>query len=166
MTLGRVLTDGAIACVPFTLVVWSSFLLKPRVWLHALPADIQAMAPPKTAAERRATIWLGVLVLSCFFGVPAILTWRLHSQVPGGLSLGAATVHLYAVWMIVNVWDLLAIDWPYAYLVNPDQPPIPGTEGARGYKDYGFHAKAFVKASVFGVAIIAPVASAIWLWGS
>lgn len=116
MTFGRVLADGATACVPFTLVVWVTFVLKPRVWLHSLPVDIQAMAPPKTAAERHATVWLGAVVLFCFFGVPSVMTWRLHSQTPGGLSLREAIVHLYAVWMIVNVWDLLAIDWPVRLL--------------------------------------------------
>jgi hypothetical protein len=44
----------------------------------------------------------------------------------------------------------------YAYFVDPSRPPIPGTNGARGYKDYRFHARAFVKASVFSLAIIAP----------
>jgi hypothetical protein len=163
MTLGRVVADGLMACIPFTIVVWASFLTKPRVWLHSLPADIQAMAPPKTPAERAATAWLGALVLACFFGVPVLLTWRLHGEVPGGLSFRESFVHLYSVWMIVNAWDLVAIDWPYAYLVDPARPPIPGTAGARGYKDYAHHSRAFVKASLFGLAVIVPAATIVSL---
>jgi hypothetical protein len=163
MAWSRVVSDGLIACIPFTVVVWASFLSKPRLWLHSLPSDIQAMAPPKTAAERRTTAWVGAIVLSCFFGVPIFLTWRLHARVPGGLSLLESIVHLYGVWMVVNVWDLVAIDWPYAYLVDPARPPIPGTAGARGYKDYGFHARAFLKASVFSLAIIVPAGALISL---
>ena len=65
--------------------------------------------------------------------------------------------------MIVNLWDLARIDVPYAYFVNPNRPPIPATEGARGYKDYGFHTRAFLKASVFSLAIIVPAALLISL---
>jgi hypothetical protein len=159
----RILTDGLMACVPFTLVVWASFLSRPRLWLHSLPQDIQSMAPSKTVAERRATVWMGAVVLFCFFGVPILLTWRRHTAVPGGLSLLESTVHLYGVWMVVNVWDLVGMDWPYAYFVDPDRPPIPGTNGAAGYKNYAFHARAFLKASVFSLAIIVPAGIVIAL---
>lgn len=138
--------------------MWVSFLAVPRVWLHSLPPDIQAMAPPKTSAERRMTGFVGTLVLLSFFGVPIALKWRLHSEQPGGLSFAGALTHLYGVWMVVNLWDLALIDWPYAYFVNPDRPPIPGTAGARGYKDYAFHAWAFLKASTFSLALIVPAA--------
>jgi len=163
MAWSRVLVDGLMACVPFTVVVWASFFSNPRLWLHSLPLDIQAMAPPKTAAERRTTVWVGALVLSCFFGIPVLLTWRLHAELPGGLSPLESITHLYGVWMVVNVWDLVAIDWPYAYLVDPSRPPIPDTTDAPGYKDYGFHAKAFLKASVFSLAIIVPAGTLISL---
>jgi hypothetical protein len=164
VSFSRVLADGLLACVPFSVVVWTTFLSKPRLWLHSLPPDIQAMAPPKTEGERRLTAWMGTLVLLCFFGVPAALTWRLHDAMPGGLSFAQALAHLYGVWMVVNLWDLVLIDWPYTYLVNPARPPIPGTAGARGYKDYGFHARAFLTASLFSLAIIVPAALVIsWL---
>jgi len=163
MTLRGILTGGLIACVPFTIVVWTTFLAKPRLWLHSLPPDIRAMTPPKSAAERGATIWLGAIVLLCFFGVPSLLTWRLHTTVAGGLSFRDSLTHLWGVWMIVNVWDLVVMDWPYAYLVDPGRPPIPGTRGARGYKDYGFHFRAFLKASVLGLAVVVPAAFVISL---
>ena len=162
----RIAIDGLIACVPFSVVVWASFLWRPRIWLHSLPADIQQMAAPKTAMETRLTARLGPVVLFTFFGVPALLTWRLHAGTPGGLPFWQVATHLYGVWMIVNAWDLVGIDWPYAYVVDTSHPPIPGTEGARGYKDYAFHARAFLKASVFGLAIIVPTAVLItWLAG-
>lgn len=158
VTTGRILVDGLLACVPFSIVVWTSFTLTPRIWLHSLPPDIQAMAPPKTAAERRVTAWVAPLVLMSFFGVPILLTWRLHLEVVGGLSFRDALTHLYGVWMVINLWDLVGIDWPYAYFVDPNRPPIPGTAGADGYKDYAFHLRSFLKASVFSLAIILPAA--------
>jgi hypothetical protein len=159
----RIAIDGLTACIPFSIVVWASFRLRPRMWLHSLPRDIQDLAPPKTDAERRLTAWVGPVVLFTFFGVPILMTWRLHAGTAGGLSFAEALTHLYGVWMIVNAWDLVAIDWPYAYFVDISRPPIPGTAGARGYKDYGFHGRAFLKASVFGLAVIVPAAAAIAL---
>jgi hypothetical protein len=79
----RIAIDGLVACVPFSIVVWASFLSRPRIWLHSLPADIQRMAAPKTPVEQRLTFWLGALVLFTFFGVPALLTWRFHMWTPG-----------------------------------------------------------------------------------
>jgi len=154
----RILIEGVIVSIPFSVVVWASFLAKPRLWLHSLPPDIQAMAHAKTAAERRLTALMGGIVLAIFFGLPIALTRRLDAETPGGLSFGLALAHLYGVWSVVNLWDLVLIDWPYAYFVDPDRPPIPGTEGARGYKDYGFHFRSFLKASVFSLAILVPAA--------
>lgn len=161
----RILTDGLLACVPFTVVAWTTFWWRPRLWLHSLPLDIQSMVPAKTAEERRLTVWMGALVLTCFFGVPTWLTWRHHTEGPDGSSFGAVLVHLYGAWMVVNVWDLVGIDWPYAYFMDPSRPPIAGTAGARGWKNYGFHAHAFVKASVFGLALIVPAAFVISRFG-
>lgn len=163
MTLSNILIDGVLACLPFTVVVLASFIFKPRLWLHSLPPDIQAMAPPKTKAERRQTRWMGSLVLFCAFGVPSLLTWKRHMQVAGGFSSVEAIAYLYGVWMIVNAWDLVGIDWPYASWVDLNRPPIPGTEGAAGYKDFGFHARAFFKASVFSLAIVVPAGIAVSL---
>ena len=159
--ISRVIEDGLIACIPFTIVVWTTFLLKPRLWLHSLPVDIQAAAGPKTEAEKRATVSTGALVLLCFFGVPILLTWRLDAATPDGLTFREALVHLYAVWMVINLWDLVGIDWPYVYFMDPGRPPIPGTAGLAGYKDYAFHARKFVKASVFSLLIILPAAALI-----
>lgn len=160
----RILTDGLLACVPFTAAVWFTFARWPRMWLHSLPADIQALAPPKTSAERRLTAIVGPLVLLCFFGVPAALTWRALAVAPAGATFSAVLTHLYGVWMIVNLWDLVVIDWGYARWMDPERPPIPGTAGAAGWKDYGFHARACLKASVLGLGIIVPLAlTGSWL---
>lgn len=159
MNGSQMLLDGVLVSLPFTVVVWASFRWKPRLWLHSLPADIQAMVPPKTATERVATGWAGALVLLCFFGGPIALTWRRQTAVPGGVSFADTLGYLYGVWMVVNVWDLVVIDWLYAFWMDPEHPPIPGTAGARGYKNYGFHARAFVKASVLSLVVLVPAAA-------
>lgn len=158
---GRILRDGLTACIPFSIMILMSFLTMPRLWLHSLPPDIQALAAPKTEGEKRLTAVMGIFVLLAFFGVPLALTWRLQGERGGLLSFPEALAHLYGVWMIINLWDLVVIDWGYAALVNPEKPPIPGTAGAAGYKDYRFHLNSFMKASVFSLIILVPAAAMI-----
>lgn len=159
----RILTDGLIASLPFAVVVWISFLTMPRLWLHSLPDDIQGMAAPKTPRERRLTGIMGVFVLLTFFGLPIFLTWQLKVEMGGALPFGAVMGHLYGVWFIVNLWDLVLIDWVYIALVNPEKPPIPNTAGAAGYKDYRFHFNSFLKACVLSLIILIPAAVIITL---
>ncbi len=163
ISIGRILSDGVIAIIPFSIVIWATFLTMPRLWLHSLPADIQALAPPKTTGEKRLTGVMAIFVLSAFFGVPIALAWRLQNENNGNLLFVEVLVHLYSVWMIINLCDLILIDWLYTLLVNPDNPPIPGTAGAAGYKDYRFHFNAFLKASVFSLIIIVPATAIIAL---
>lgn len=159
----RILSDGLIACIPFMIVCWISFLTMPRLWLHSLPSDIQAMAAPKTPREKQLTAFMGIFVMLAFFGVPIALTWRLRIERGDDLSFIEALLHLYGVWMVVNLWDLFLIDWLYTTLVNPDKPPIPGTEGAAGYKDYRFHLNAGLKASALSLILLVPAALVIGL---
>jgi len=163
VTFERVLGDGLVACVPFTIVIWATFLTMPRLWLHSLPEDIQGMAAPKTDGEKRLTGIMGVVVLLLFFGVPIGLTLRFNAESGGTLAIPQILLYLYGVWMTINLWDLVAIDWVYALLVDPQRPPIVGTVGAKGYKDYGFHFKSFVKASVFSLLLLVPAAVVISL---
>ena len=49
----ELLLDMAIFIAVFTVFVLGTLLWKPRIWLHDFPADIQALAAPKTDAEKR-----------------------------------------------------------------------------------------------------------------
>ena len=160
--INRVLIDGLTVSIPFALVVWISWFTKPRLWLHSLPDDIQAMAPPKTPREKQLTIFMGVFIMATFFGGPILLTWRWNLE-QNGLPFRIILVHLYSVWLIVNVWDLLLIDWLFTTFVNPQKPPIAGTEGAAGWKNYRFHLYAGLKASIFSLFLIVPAAALISL---
>lgn len=53
LSLTTTLTHGLLICIPFSLFVYVTFSRWPRLWLHSLPADIQRLAGPKTAAEKR-----------------------------------------------------------------------------------------------------------------
>jgi hypothetical protein len=49
------------------------------------------------------------------------------------------------VLLVFNAVDLLILDWLVFATLRPRIVVLPGTEGAQGYGDYGFHFRAFLK---------------------
>src|SRR5215468_8588310 len=73
---------GLAACA--LLVVWL-FLLgrtNPRIMLQDYPRDVQAAVPPKTAQERRQTIYWAIPLFLLFLGFP--LAAALTAEAAGG----------------------------------------------------------------------------------
>jgi hypothetical protein len=155
--------DLAILTVVFTVFVVGTLLWKPRIWLHDFPADIQAMAAPKTDAEKGLTRWLGGIFMLVFFGLPLILTWDLKAVLGADFTFWAAWLYAYALFVGVNLWDLVALDWLGFALIDPQKPPFPGTEGAAGWRNYAFHFYGFLKGCVIGLAFATFVASVVTL---
>jgi hypothetical protein len=143
--------DLAILIAVFTAFVLGTLLWKPRIWLHDFPADIQALAAPKTPAEERLTKLLGIPFMLLFFGLPLLLAWDLKSIFGADYSFLNAWLYGYALFFGVNLWDLIVLDWIGFALVDPQNPPFPGTEGARGYRDYAFHFYGFLKGCLIGL---------------
>lgn len=142
------LTDLAITTAVFTVFVVGTILWKPRIWLHDFPADIQAMVPPKTAQEQRLTNLLGVPFFLLFFGLPLLLMLDLPTTLGADFSFFTAWLYVFGLFFGVNLWDLLALDWLGFSLVDPQNPPLKGSEGAAGWRDYMFHFVGFLKGCV------------------
>jgi hypothetical protein len=157
------LIDLLILIVVFSAFVVGTLLWKPRIWLHDFPADIQAQAAPKTAAEKRLTTLIGVPFILLFFGLPLLLAWDLKAIMGADFSFWAAWLYAYALFIGVNLWDLIVLDWGGFALIDPQRPPFPGTEGAAGWRDYAFHFYGFLKGSVIGLVFATFVAAVITL---
>jgi hypothetical protein len=154
IALERILTDGLVLSLAFTALVVGSLKLNYRLWIQDFPPDIRAMVPPKTGAEKRQTVLVAVPLFAIILTGPLVsvlLTEAAHGQ----LGFLRAWLHAYLVWQVVNVWDLLVLDWIGFLFVDPANPPIPGTAGAKGYRDYLFHFVGFLKGSAMGVVIAA-----------
>jgi hypothetical protein len=51
----------------------------------------------------------------------------------------------FVVLLVFNAVDLPILDWLVFVTLRPKIVVLPGTEGAEGYGDYGFHFRAFLK---------------------
>lgn len=159
------LVDTAILVAAFTAFVLGTVLWRPRIWLHDFPEDIQALAPPKTPEEEWWTRILGVPFLLVFVGLPILLGLDLRTHLGASFGFWSLWLYGYALFLAVNVWDLVVLDWIGFALMDPNHPPIAGTEGAAGWRDYAFHARAFLRGCAFGVAFAAVFAGAVLLLG-
>ena len=65
--------------------------------------------------------------------------------------------------MIVHLWDLLVIDGIAMLLIDADQPPIQGKEGAKGWCNDTFHIKFFGKPIVMSATLVVPVSAILYL---
>ena len=157
------LVDLVVLIVFFTAFVVITMLWKPRIWLHDFPADIQALAAPKTAEEKRLTVLIGGLLIVLFFGLPVLLSLDLKSTLGADFSFINAWLYVYALFLGINLWDLLALDWVGLTLVDPQKPPFAGTEGAAGWRNYAFHFYGFLKGCVFGLVFATVLAGIITL---
>lgn len=152
------LLHGFIICLPFSIFALISFWCWPRLWLHSLPPDIAEMAGPKTSAEIKQTKWLLIPVLLILPGLSVLSTLYVNSTIQESLTILGVFTHIYAIWVIVHLWDLIVIDYGHILFINPERPPIANTEGAKGYRDYGFHFRAFLKASLMSLLFVIPCA--------
>lgn len=149
----RIFIDGATTCVLFGSVLVVSMMYNPRIWLHDMPADIQALVPPKTEQEKRQTSIFGIPLIAIMLAYPVLSALVGESQHGAQLSFLQAFLHVYSVFMFFNVFDWLVIDWGTVFFWKPEWELYPGTRGAAGYKDYAFHFRGFLKGSVMGVLL-------------
>jgi len=66
--------------------------------------------------------------------------------------------------LVFSAVDLLILDWLVFVTLRPKIVVLPGTEGAKGYGDYGFHFRAFLKGlagSLIGSLVIAGMAQVL-----
>ena len=154
------LTDGAILSVLFGVYVGGTLFCKPRIWLHDFPPDIQALTPSKTDQEKRLTALLTIPFFILLFGGLGLTAAR-YGTAHGFLGM---LLHTYLVYLIVNLFDLVVLDWGMSmHLVDPQNPPFPGTEGAKGYRDYRFYFVGFLKGCVIGMVFVLIVSGIVWL---
>jgi len=107
---------------------------------------------------------VGGLLIILFFGLPILLLWDLKAILGADFSFWTAWLYAYALFMGFNLWDLVVLDWVGISLIDPQNPPIPGTVGAAGWRDYAFHFYGFLKGCVMGLVFAAFEAGVITLF--
>jgi len=136
-----------------------------ELFLRSYPPDIKAKYGPMSQKSRRQLILFGALVYLSVFAIIVLATRKLaHSC--GALQFWPTFLNDWTVLNVFNLVDLLILDWLFFVTIQPIFVILPGTAGLKGYTDYGFHFRGFLKGIVY-LSIVSLVATVVTLvfWG-
>lgn len=146
LDLNKVLLDGGILIAAFIIIVFLMGYFKPRLFLNRsdVPADIFAAVPPRTAAEERLAKIVAIPLFVVIIGGMLFSTYTFFLQ--SGAGFIPLFLHALLIILMISIGDLVLVDWLVLNTITPKWAVYPGTEGFAGYKDYGFHLRAHLKA--------------------
>ena len=143
---------GAIFSLIMSVIIIVGLRSNPMILVERAPEDIRQAVGPIDERARKQRRTFGVLTL-LFMLVIFILSITRLNAVLGGLTFWAVFLNIFLIVMVWNLVDLLIIDWLFLIIIQPKFIIIPGTEGLKGYKDFGFHFRGFLKGLVYSVVI-------------
>ena len=135
---------GAILSGLMSIAFIGTTYLNPEIWLSDYPPDIREKYGPMSERAKRQRKLIGIPVVLVLFGTIVFSIFR-FAQLSGELTSFAAFILTFVMLMIFNLVDLLLLDWLIFVTIQPRIIVLPGTEGMEGYRDYGFHFRAFLK---------------------
>lgn len=154
---------GTILSVLMGVAFISIAFLNPEIWLPDYPPDIRQRFGPMSQRAKRQRRLVGIPVFLLLLAV-IIFSIARFVQIGGGSVFFVVSLGIFVVLLVFNAMDLLILDWLIFVTLRPRLIVLPGTEGAQGYRDYGFHFRAFLKGvagSLVASLLIAGVASVI-----
>ncbi len=139
---------GAILSVLMSALFLTAAYLNPEIMLRGYPPDIKAKYGPsseKTSQQRKP---MALLLFVILFGTLIFSIVQLADVSSEPLTLTTIFLSTFVILLTFNLVDLLIIDWLVFVTLQPKFIILPGTKGMAGYKDYGFHFKAFLRGTV------------------
>lgn len=157
MNLTHLLSHGIGYGLTFSAVMVISFILaafvNPEIWLKDYPPDIREKFGPMSARATRQRSLVGIPVLALMIGIIVVSIVQLAQIKGSDPTFADVFVNVFVILFVFNLIDLLILDWLIFVTIRPRIIILPGTEGAAGYSDYGFHLRASLKGLV--VAFVA-----------
>ena len=148
--LASILLYGLLLSVLFSAMILSMVLVNPRLMLQDYPKDVQAAVPPKTAAEKRQTLYWGLPLWVFLLGCPTVAALWVKAANGNALEIFVAA---FGVLFLSNLVDWLILDWLIFCTITPSFVVLQGTEGMAGYKNYGMHFRGFLIGTVLAILI-------------
>ncbi|MCW5874076.1 MAG: hypothetical protein KIS88_05460 [Anaerolineales bacterium] len=146
LNLQLLLTHSLVGILAISAIILTVGIKRPRWFLEKknVPPDILAAVPPRTEAERRQSLWAAIPLALLLLGLVFYSTYTFGRA--SGASFGLLFLHAFILILAVSTFDLVVIDWLLLNTITPRQFVYPGTEGFAGYKNYGFHGRAHLRA--------------------
>lgn len=136
--------DGLVLGGIFAGLALGSLWLDARIWIQDYPPDIQVAAAAAGQAPLPLRLAVAVALIGSLLSGVIYSNWlvaRKHDRTPRFRSV---FVHTFGLFWIVNLVDVLIVDWLVFVTIQPEWVVLPGTAGLPGYDDYSFHLEASV----------------------
>jgi hypothetical protein len=151
----RILLDGALLSLAASIFLLVLMRFKPRMFIGHFPKEIREVIPPRSANERRMSLFLGLTV-----GVPGILALLWRTTTLGSHFFRDVFAYLFGVLFFFNLVDLIVLDWLIVCWLQPHWTILPGTEKVIVRDPYLHHFKEFVMGTA-GILVVSLAIAAL-----
>lgn len=147
------LIQSVVLCALFTVIILPAQYKNPLALIKSYPPNIikrvEELPQYKDTIEKKEQAHIRKKLFGC---VLFVLVLSAVAYFSGCRDFISAFVHVFLLFFIVNLYDLIVLDWGVA--CNSKKLRIPGTEDMeKDYKDYFFHVKGAIKGTLLGVII-------------
>src|SRR5262245_13823670 len=146
-TVRHALAYGSILSGIASALLLGILRINPEIMLNDYPPDIRAKHGPMSERSKRQRLPVAAFFGAVVLAVVAASFVEIKANSGGHIPFRTAFIHLFVMFSLFNLVDLLLLDWPLV-AVRPRFVVLPGTEGLSGYKDYGFHFRGFLLGTV------------------
>ena len=159
-SLNLTLIDGLAFSLALGAVIFSSFFINVRIWLQDFPAEVRAVVPPLSSHEKRQQYFFGAWLLIFMVAGLWLSAQHLKAVNGGTVPFVSMFLHLYLVFTMFNLFDLLVIDYFIGAVLKPKWSVIAGAEHlAYLHQNLSYHLKGFWKALIVSAVFSLPIAA-------
>lgn len=155
---------GTMLSAVLTILILGSLYINPEMWLQDAPREVQEKHGPMSARAKRQRAWLVVAFVITIIGVVGVSLYQLPAVMGGPLTFLTVFAHLWIMFMLFNLVDLLLIDWLIVEFMRPAFIVQSGLGQLMAERNYWFHFQGFLKGSVGILIVSLLLAGLIMLW--
>lgn len=150
-----VLLAAAVTSLLFGALVLGSLTYNPRLWKQDFPSAVRQEMAPLSRRERIERVLLAGLLGAVVIGIPLLSVITVKSG-QGEVTFFEGFLHIWLVFMAVNIVDLIVIDWLIGIWWQPAFLLTPEIEPLLQHNTYRFHAVEHLKGALFlsGLALV------------
>jgi hypothetical protein len=138
---------GSVLSAVLSVLLLGLLWMNPEILLNDYPPDIRKKHGPISERSKRQRVSVAILIGAVALSIVTASFSTVRANGGGKIPFLTAFVHLFVMFSVFNVVDLLLLDW-LLVAIGPGFLVLPGTEGLTGYKDYWFHFRGFLIGAV------------------
>jgi len=142
-----------VCCILFTLMVLPSLYKDPINWVMDFPPEIikrvESLSQYKDKIKKKEKRHIKKKLLAI---IAFVLVLSVVAYFSGCRSFLDTFLHVFIIFLAVNLYDLIILDWGIA--CHSRKIRIPGTEDMeKEYNNPWFHTRGFIKGCVLGLIV-------------